>query len=87
MILFILLMIEIKYISSLFWSIFGFCFKKLNKNQYNKEDIQKILKKNKLNQIDNLNSFIKLSINIEEVMPEVKNHKFQMRMVFKLWSS
>ena len=69
MILFILLLIEIRYISGFFWSLFGFIITKLNKKKYGEENIIKLLKKNKLSQIDNINSFMKLSSNIEEVMP------------------
>ena len=72
MIIFIILIIEIRYISGLFWTLFGFLFNKCNKNKYDEETIKKILKKNKLNQIDTLNGFIKLGINLEEVMPANK---------------
>ena len=69
---FILLIIGIKYVSGLFWSLLGYFFLLCNKKQYDKENIQKILKRNKPNQIDTLNAFIKLSNNIEEVMPGSK---------------
>ena len=72
MISFILFIIEIKYLSGYFWSLFGFIFKKCNKKEYGEENIDKILKKKKLNQIDKLNGFIKLYSNIEEVMPGSK---------------
>ena len=72
MIIFIILMIEIRYISNLFWTLFGILFSKCHKNKYDEENIAKILKKNKLNQIDTLNGFIKLGVNLEEVMPGSK---------------
>ena len=72
MIIFILLIIGIKYISSLFWSLFGYFFKICNKKKYDKEMIEKILKKNKSIQINTLNSFINISSNIEEVTPGSK---------------
>ena len=72
MIIFIILMIEIRYISNLFWTLFGILFNKCHKNKYDEENIEKILKKNKLNQIDTLNGFIKLGVNLEEVMPGSK---------------
>ena len=72
MITFILLVIEIRFISGIFWSIFGCFFRICNKNKYGKDNINKILKKRKLNQIDTLNGFINLNSNMEEVMPGSK---------------
>lgn len=69
---FILIIIGIKYISGLFWSFFGYIFLLCNKKKYDNENIQKIIKRNKPNQIEALNAFIKLSNNIEEVMPGSK---------------
>ena len=72
MIIFIILVFEIKHISGLLWSLFGYFFNKFHKNHFGEENIKKILKINKLNQIDTLNGFIKLNNNIEEVMPGSK---------------
>ena len=72
LLIFIFMIVGIKYISKPFWSIFGFFYYLCNKRKYNKENIQKILKRNKLNQIDTLNAFVQLSLNVEEVMPGSK---------------
>lgn len=73
MILFILSLICIKYISGIFWSLFGCFFMICHKKKYDKEEIEKFLKLNKRSQIDAINSFINISSNIEEVMPGSKD--------------
>ena len=72
LLIFICMIVGIKYISRPFWSLFGFFYYLCNKRKYSKENIQKILKRNKLNQIDTLNAFVQLSLNVEEVMPGSK---------------
>ena len=70
--LFILSLICIKYISGIFWSLFGCFFKICHKKKYDYEEVEKCLKLNKRSQIDTINSFINISSNIEEVMPGSK---------------
>ena len=72
MLIFILSIIGIQYVSSPFWSVFGFFYYLCNKRKYAEENIKTILKRNKFSQIDTLNSFVALSLNVEEVMPGSK---------------
>ena len=72
MALFILSLICIKYISGIFWSLFGCFFMICHKKKYENEEVEKCLKLNKRSQIDTINSFINISSNIEEVMPGSK---------------
>ena len=48
MFIFIILVIEIKHISGLLWSLFGYFFNIFQRNKYGEENIKKILKKIKL---------------------------------------
>ena len=72
MVLFILSLICVKYISGIFWSLFGCFFMICHKKKYEYEELEKCLKLNKRSQIDTINSFINISSNIEEVMPGSK---------------